>query len=54
LGEGYNDPSSKDLFPPDIPTLVQRCLKVEQDRSLFESVVMIVQDSMNSPSGDIG
>gem|GEM_PF-4751039 len=37
MGEGSNDPASKDLLPPDIPTLVQRCLKVEQDRSLSDN-----------------
>ena len=37
MGEDSNDLASKDLLPPDIPTLVQRCLKVEQDRSLSDN-----------------
>jgi hypothetical protein len=37
MRENPNDPASKDLPQPEIPTLVHRCLKVEQDRNLSDN-----------------
>jgi site-specific recombinase XerD len=37
LRENPNDPASKNLPLPDIPTLIHRCLKAEKDRNLSDN-----------------
>ena len=37
MRENPNDPASKDLPLPEIPALVHRCLKAEQDRNLSDN-----------------
>jgi len=37
MRENPNDPASKNLPLPDIPTLVHRCLKAEEDRNLSDN-----------------
>ena len=47
MRENPNDPASKNLPLPDIPTLVHSCLKAEKDRNLSDNSMKELRRYLN-------
>jgi len=47
MRENPNDPAPKDLPLPDIPILVHRCLKAEEDRNLSDNSMKELRRYLN-------
>ncbi len=47
MRENSNDPAPKDLPLPDIPTLIHRCMKVEEDRNLSDNSMKELRRYLN-------
>jgi len=47
MRENPNDPASKNLPLPDIPTLIHRCLKAEEDRNLSDNSIKELRRYLN-------